>query len=375
MASDSNETLAAPLSDADALTLVCYGRDTMRDAVGVIAESVLCSAYGIFFAFAIYSILQVPEIVVPRKGLRSRGSRVMLCVVVYLYASSVALWAVDLVAAFENLRYLLMVPGAPLPDRAALADQNMMIVGDSVVIWRVWAIYRQRIWAILIPCLMLLTSFVFGMVTFACLIDPLLGAEQRVCSTMGPISWAFSAAANITCTILIGLKAWYVNMSQCKVNPPTMWTSKQHRKMTRELNILGNPHRMSIEKILSIPVESGFLYCLLWHGYRSPSPHRNVALVYVEEIMRALTNQMTGMYPTLIIVIVDFERTIWGDSPSTISNGTALNTLQLSPRHSRHFVTSLRFAKPRNFDGNSRNGDYSAHHGVMGIDSVPRVAG
>jgi hypothetical protein len=43
MASDSNETLAAPLSDADALTLVRYGRDTMRDAVGVIAESVLCS--------------------------------------------------------------------------------------------------------------------------------------------------------------------------------------------------------------------------------------------------------------------------------------------------------------------------------------------
>jgi hypothetical protein len=53
-------------------------------------------------------------------------------------------------------------------------------------------------------------------------------------------------------------------------------------------------------------------------------------LFYVEEIMRALTNQMTGMYPTLIIVIVNFERTIWGDSPSTISNGTALNTLQFA---------------------------------------------
>jgi hypothetical protein len=34
-----------------------------------------------------------------------------------------------------------------------------MIVGDSVVIWRTWAIYEHRILAILMPCVLALVSF------------------------------------------------------------------------------------------------------------------------------------------------------------------------------------------------------------------------
>ncbi|KAJ7611981.1 hypothetical protein DFH06DRAFT_1371592 [Mycena polygramma] len=309
MASGSNATPTASFSDADDLTLKRYGRYIMQDAVGMIAETALCSAW--------------------RKGLRSRGSKVMFCVVIYLYASSVAIWATDFAPALEDLHSFLMIPGIPLGDRAALANQIHarldppgralftfnMIVGDSVVIWRVWAIYRQRIQAIVIPCFMLLTSFVFGMVAFACQVDSLLGAEERVCSTVAPISWAFSAATNITCTVMIGLKAW------------------KHRTMMRQLNILGNldPREMSTVKILSILVESGSIYCLLWislvMGYFDITP--DSPWFYVEKLVASFTNQMTGMFPTLIIVIVNFERTIWGDSP-TKSNGATLNTLQFA---------------------------------------------
>jgi hypothetical protein len=34
-----------------------------------------------------------------------------------------------------------------------------MIVGDAVLIWRTWAVYRGRILAILMPCILLLASF------------------------------------------------------------------------------------------------------------------------------------------------------------------------------------------------------------------------
>ncbi|KAJ6467269.1 hypothetical protein C8R45DRAFT_1106049 [Mycena sanguinolenta] len=72
---------AGPLSAADALLLKRYGHDTIRDVVGIISESVFCSAYGIFFVLALYSIC--------RNGLRSRRAIIMSLVVVYLYAASV----------------------------------------------------------------------------------------------------------------------------------------------------------------------------------------------------------------------------------------------------------------------------------------------
>jgi hypothetical protein len=34
-----------------------------------------------------------------------------------------------------------------------------MIIGDVVVVWRTWAIYQRRIWAILMPSTLLLVSF------------------------------------------------------------------------------------------------------------------------------------------------------------------------------------------------------------------------
>lgn len=38
-------------------------------------------------------------------------------------------------------------------------------------------------------------------------------------------------------------------------------------------------------------------------------------------------SQVMGMYPTLIIVIVNFRRTIWDEASSTAGNGVAVNTL------------------------------------------------
>ncbi|KAJ7123681.1 hypothetical protein C8R44DRAFT_980947 [Mycena epipterygia] len=61
------------------------------------------------------------------------------------------------------------------------------------------------------------------------------------------MSWAFPLGTNASYTILIRYKAW----------------DRHHRKI-KELNILGNPRRLSTDKLLSILVESGFIYCLFW---------------------------------------------------------------------------------------------------------------
>lgn len=49
----------------------------------------------------------------------------MLVLVAYLYAASVAQWAMQIAIAFEGIHSLLMVPDAPIPDRADLAGGNV----------------------------------------------------------------------------------------------------------------------------------------------------------------------------------------------------------------------------------------------------------
>ncbi|KAF8198874.1 hypothetical protein K438DRAFT_695351 [Mycena galopus ATCC 62051] len=321
MSMASPSTLSARISGNDALTLQRYGRDITEDAVHIIAESIFC-AYGIFFAIGLYSILS-------RKGVRSRGAIIMLSVMVYLYAASMLNWALDLWAFFEGIHSLLMAPGTPIPDRADLADDIAsrfyalqeglfvfnIVIGDSVEIWRTWVIYRGRRLAIIIPSFLLLASFVFGLIDITCssFQDPTsLPGARDICPPAALIAWAFSLGTNLTCTAFIGLKAW------------------KHRQMMRGLDFPGQPRRMSTEKILSILVESGFIYSLSWAilGIAFLPITRASPWFYPMKILNPLGYQIAGMYATLIIVIVNFKCTIWEDSPTTLSNGAAHNLSQ-----------------------------------------------
>ncbi|KAF7367007.1 hypothetical protein MSAN_00959800 [Mycena sanguinolenta] len=305
------------LSEADASRLKRYGLDTMRDVSNIVSESIFCSAYGIFFALAVYSIC--------RKGLRSRREIIMLVVVVYLYAASVTQYAVDCWTTFRNIYSLFMTTDVPLPDRADLGDADFakfaglmevlfdfnMIIADAVVIWRIWAVYQGQFRAIVIPCVLLLGAFVFAIIDNTCGISegPLPGGEI-ICPHSAIVVWAFSVATNILCTALIGFKAW------------------QHRKMMKELSVGGRYHGMSSENVIQIIeyIDIEYFTSLYWFA----------------QILAGLGRQITGMYPTLIIVIVNFQRTIWEQSPSvTLGSSTANKSLQWAVNNSRSGATTV----------------------------------
>ncbi|KAF7342907.1 hypothetical protein MSAN_02007100 [Mycena sanguinolenta] len=322
----------SPVSLPDKQILTDYGRDIMQVLwvlwlFGIIALlQRFTGAYGIFFTFAVYSIL--------RRGPKSHGSIIMLCAVVYLYAASVVQWAVDLSTAFEAIHSVLMVPNIPIPNRAALASESTrkfdvpaealflinMLLADCVVIWRTWAIYQHRILAIFMPCMLLFISFVFSAIDLKCRTFDADGLARphwarQICPQTELVAWACSVATNVTCTIFIGVKAW------------------RHRNLMRELNFTASPHRISTEKILSILVESGFIYSLLWLSrillFIDVAP--SSPWYFVLAVLMPMHNQLSGMYPTLIIVIVNFRRTIWDhQSTSAMSNNIVFNTLQWS---------------------------------------------
>ncbi|KAJ7613739.1 hypothetical protein DFH06DRAFT_138137 [Mycena polygramma] len=311
----------SPLSDADAQVLYEYGRDMLQDAVGMIWETIFMSAYGVFFALAVYTIF--------RKGFRRRSSIAMLCVVVYLYTSSLTLWALNVTNWFKSTRIFFMDnSNTPLPDRVAAGNAFIatlgtpmealfmfnMVVGDTVVIWRAWVLYQRTLWVVAIPCVMLLMSFIFTVIDLTCLtgagwsMHSSLASGGAVCAHAELISWAFSFVTNATCTILISYKAWH------------------HRQLMKSLNMTKNTLRISTNKLLSILVESGFIYCLFWLTQLILffDVSRESPAAYVYELFASMGDQISGIYPTLIVVIVNLHQTIW--EPSS-ENGNANDTV------------------------------------------------
>ncbi|KAJ7835452.1 hypothetical protein B0H14DRAFT_3871062 [Mycena olivaceomarginata] len=282
-------------------------------------------AYGIIFALAVSSIL--------RKGLQSRGRVIMLIVVVYLYVASLVQFALDFYSAFNHIHSLLMVPDTPIPDRADLAEANVaevwtylqallvfnMMISDAVVMWRTWIVYQGRILAISIPCILLLASFVFTLVDIICYTHHgSLPGGEKICPKAAILGWALSVGTNVICTILVGFKVW------------------RHRKRTRELNLPGNPHRIATERIILTFVDSGFIYGLLWLTqviafvkFTRDSPWQ-----YVYEVLVSMGDQITGMYPTLVIVVVNFQPPIWEENRFAISNDASFTPLPWNVKRS-----------------------------------------
>ncbi|KAF7363722.1 hypothetical protein MSAN_01030000 [Mycena sanguinolenta] len=309
---------ASPLSEIDASFLYRYGRDLTEDVVGLVTETTLVTIYGVLFALAMYSF--------HRRGFKSRVSFVMLFLVVYLYLAAVVLWGLYIAQYLMNVHDLLMTSNIPLPDRFVLADAHAsslsipqmvlftsnMILGDFIVIWRVWAIYHRTRQVVVLPCITLAAALAFALVDTVCLRRSGVGSDA--CGNSSLISWAFSLATNVLCTILIGVKAW------------------KHRQITRELQTEGTAHKYrGTGFILSVLVESGLIYCLLWATQLVQifNISRTSALVYFWEITNAASEQLPGMYPTLIVVVVNLRYTIdWEDESSSIARNPNYSTLR-----------------------------------------------
>ncbi|KAF7356075.1 hypothetical protein MVEN_00937400 [Mycena venus] len=323
MSSDSDPPVST-LSDEDNQLLFVFGRTVTQDAIGIIWETLFLSAYGVFFCLAVWTIV--------RKGLKTAGSITMLTIVVYLYSTSLTLWALTVTSWFRRAHAFFMDhPELSLADRRELGNDSVaifgtpmealfmfnMIVGDSVVIWRAWVLYSRSLWVMALPCLMLTMSFVFMVIDLICLTgagfsnQTAIASGGPVCDRAELISWAFSFVTNGTCTILIGYKAW------------------QHRRSTRALgnSTTVNSTRMSTNRILSLLVESGFIYCLFWltQYILFVDVTRDAPIIYVYELFSGMGDQISGMYPALIIVIVNLHQTLWDAVDSPSANGSSLH--------------------------------------------------
>ncbi|TFL03372.1 hypothetical protein BDV98DRAFT_503949 [Pterulicium gracile] len=190
-----------------------------------------------------------------------------------------------------------------------------MIIGDSVVIWRAWVI-SNRHKAIFAPIIFLLAATAFAIIDVICLTEveddvshtTSIPPGSRTCTWSEPIAWALSLCTNILSTSIIAWQVW------------------SHRRFMK--NELGNRYpRSRSERVLVLLVESGFIYCLFWFTQLVlflPLSRANRA-IWAFEVLAPFGDQISGLYPTIIIVLVNMQHSLHDTHVQEISTIVAAN--------------------------------------------------
>ncbi|EIM91596.1 uncharacterized protein STEHIDRAFT_165852 [Stereum hirsutum FP-91666 SS1] len=167
------------------------------------------------------------------------------------------------------------------------------IVSDAVVVWRCWVLYSRKCRIIMIPLLLTVSNVVVA-ISIAGLDVKILSLSSTVPApgVSGPytgniVVWSLSLATNMLTTAMVAFKSW------------------RHRKTLRKMLGRGSP-KTRAEKVMALLVESGAMYCVIWVAFLIPALITGFNGTFV---MSAVMPQISGIYPTILIVLVKFGKT------------------------------------------------------------------
>ncbi|KAI0319461.1 hypothetical protein OF83DRAFT_792022 [Amylostereum chailletii] len=251
--------------------------------------------------FGIFTLLiTLSTCVLVRKGLSSRTVRAMLAVTLVMYICSTTYWVLDMYPFITVLRD----PARHGIERAsesfargfvsAVCLGMNLLLSDAVVMWRAWVLWGRSRLVFLSSCVLFLSTFVLMIVTGCVSKNPpssdlITGDEFGFpVEKFGLATLSLSLASNVWTTVMIGYKAWYYR-----------------RSIGAHLCEGGGKGR--VEKILTLLVESGVIYCCIWAVYiasnATPALQGTFA-IFIEDGVPPFS----GIYPTIIIVIVCLQK-------------------------------------------------------------------
>ncbi|KAF8064093.1 hypothetical protein FPV67DRAFT_1503500 [Lyophyllum atratum] len=257
-----------------------------------------------------------------RRGLRSWPTRVMfitsLTTVIFAgiqWAILLASFIVHIKASFpEDLSRFgdpsrlaaMNVRLFPLQVTINLVDQLAIYISDAVVIWRAWVLFPEEWWMMVIPVALLVASIASGLAYVALMSSvatfvAVSNREPVPAMKLVTANMALSLATNVAATVLIAYKLW------------------SHRKI---VGVNKHGSLSAVQKILVMLIESGIIYCGVQLArlilYCSPGTLLSTRY-FVSEVAVDLATVATGIYPTLVIMFVNQQRTIvecFGFGPS-----------------------------------------------------------
>ncbi|ESK83228.1 hypothetical protein Moror_3266 [Moniliophthora roreri MCA 2997] len=294
------------------------GNDLVKSTVAIAVKGVLITVYSVL-------VLKAGTILL---GNRKRQSArkvpiVTMTVVAIMYLLCLTLSIIDLVLLVAETRITLVkdpeddlnvkyerARGFMAPRVAAedLIYSYMTVLGDGVIVWRVyafWALSNWRIAAMIAPIALLLTSFALSIILTHCVVNLngsiVLGSfnDPPFCRDVQIVSYATPAATTAIATFLIGIKVWnYLRISRA-----------------HGVDDLRLSTRSRAESIIVLLLESGLAYFVFFLAQvilATPAVKDAInlhpGLQFAQTVFSYQSSSIVGMYPTIIICLVHAQR-------------------------------------------------------------------
>ncbi|KAI0029518.1 hypothetical protein K488DRAFT_88659 [Vararia minispora EC-137] len=264
-----------------------FFRQLRLTAIPVVFETGLFGIFSLLFWLSAY--------VLARRGLHSRQYALLFILVLVMYASGAAHWAIS----FSSFVQLVKNPTHAARPSKARATGSLVCLGvnsllsDLIVLWRVHLVWGRNIFLLIISSILFLGKVAvlvanlqrkahFGLPA-CCLAD-----------TLSSVGSLLPFLVNVWATLLMLLKAMRVEIAKY-IRGSKTWTSLT-------------------EKIMVLLVESGLIYCTAWGLFCSLS-FANVGreitvsarigmISELYALLRFGMTQIAGIYPTMVIVVI-----------------------------------------------------------------------
>ncbi|KAH9042526.1 hypothetical protein EDB85DRAFT_1071704 [Lactarius pseudohatsudake] len=243
--------------------------------------------------FGAYIILTFTAVYLLARREKTATSIFMMVLTLVMFGVSTAYFVLDIILVSNGVLHPQEYPETVIDLWGGVTTAQIVcqginsVLGDSIVIWRAWVVWGRQLSVVLAPLVLLFgvafSSFGAAVAQSRALADPSYLTVFNIFMIALP---SLTLATNVTATALI---LWRVWASVRKV--------EHHGAVTHGT--------VRLHRLLNILIESGGLYCLTWLlllcfnliGY--PASH----------VFLSIIGQLTGIYPTLIIVLVSINLT------------------------------------------------------------------
>ncbi|KIP03172.1 hypothetical protein PHLGIDRAFT_121807 [Phlebiopsis gigantea 11061_1 CR5-6] len=276
------------------------------ECAALLIESILYGIYAVTFSATLYLLR------------RRRQSKVLTAVTITMFILSTAHIALLASSLLRHINRGLVDdalefrdPAFPEPSIQIVLECINCIFGDSIIAWRAWVLWNRSRIVIAIPAVLLTCTLASAVgLCHAVVVAPASGTTLTSGSVFvwGAMSIGLTFITNVWAVVLIAIRFW-----------------KHYQLLAVHEDISGRTYiseRIPVYSILLFLVESGALYCCTLIAVAAAFvSHTNGVYIVLD-----LLAQFTGIYPTLIVVLVCLQMT-QRDAVDRLERGTASGSL------------------------------------------------
>ncbi|KAL5485978.1 hypothetical protein ACEPAI_7022 [Sanghuangporus weigelae] len=289
--------------------------EVLYTAISLICQTLFYGIYASLIPFSSYFLL--------KKKTMTKANKIMFGITIFMFLLSTAFWTAS-VANFIATLNIFYVSSSEQSSvwfmlfplfNALLLVNIQYVLTDSVVVWRAWILCKDGSKAILtIPMFFLVCTSMSILATIGIRVTMAVSGRNlnHIIDISQMTNLVLSLLTNIFATSIIAYRAW------------------QHRQSIRETLSRERDTSTKVEKILTLLVESGLIYCVSGFMVLIASVIR-LPKGTLGDVYTPVHVQVAGIYPTVVLALVSQQRSLKEGAFSTAGNLTGVVSAQLGP--------------------------------------------